>query len=134
MAMRVTFPAVIVIMLVGWITLLSWVLLQHPRAVQAVPKSYADEVYELQAKMGVGHQDVIHRPRSGCPAGYALVPRLFGRGEETFDACARDRHASTANEPGSFHASGDFDFLLPHEGVSMSVILRMPEAPSGKRI
>jgi hypothetical protein len=102
---------------------------------QASQKSYAEEVYELQAKLGIGHADVIHKPRSGCPPGYTLVPEFFSKGKETFDACRRREPRSSRTPGGVMVDTGTIDFVLPQEGFGIPLAFPMPESPpSGKKI
>lgn len=83
---------------------------------------YRDAVANLQRKMGVSHDDTIHRPpEQGCPAGYDLVPKMFERHGETWDGCVRHDHKQ---EPGQF--SGSVDFLLGGESMGVSIPVPMP--------
>jgi hypothetical protein len=65
----------------------------------------------------------IHAPATGCPAGWTPVADLFKQA----DGSARPGCVLVKSNNGQFHG----DYLLPGEGVSVSMAIPLPFAPRG---
>lgn len=65
---------------------------------------------------------IIHRPRTGCPAGYTEVPNVFERGGVLSAACV---------DPTRDHV---IDYLNPGESLRGSIMITQPPAPPKKGV
>lgn len=69
---------------------------------------------------------MIHRPKSGCPAEWAEVPKMFQEQDGSYQAgCQR--------QIGPLDGHGETDYLLPGEGSSIVVPLTLDEPGSPGR-